>query len=257
MTADMEDFALTSRRTRRSVVGMGARNIVRMGAILGSVVLAKTTASACPPSVCCFLAGTKIQTAEGERKVEDLEIGELLPTMFGGTRPIQWIGRYSIKKSNPAKPWVENALPVRIARSALAPGVPHSPLYVTAGHSLFIDGLLAPAGMLINGTTIQRCAARECAEMEFFHIKLESHDVIYAEGAPVDTLLHVDESAEETPCVPRASYGGRAELKSRFRSAASLWHDRREKFDLIRDRLEERGIALSRNRQLVDQTQSD
>jgi len=30
--------------------------------------------------------------------------------------------------------------------------------------------------------------------MEFFHIKLERHDVIYAEGAPIDTLLNVDES---------------------------------------------------------------
>jgi hypothetical protein len=42
----------------------------------------------------CFLKGTKIQTAKGERKVEDLAIGDLLPTMFGGLRPVQWIGRY-------------------------------------------------------------------------------------------------------------------------------------------------------------------
>ena len=37
----------------------------------------------------CFLKGTKIQMAEGERKVEDLAIGDLLPTMFGGLRPVQ------------------------------------------------------------------------------------------------------------------------------------------------------------------------
>jgi hypothetical protein len=73
----------------------------------------------------CFLKGTKIQTAEGERKVEDLAIGDLLPTMFGGLRPGQWIGRYPIKRSDPSKPWVKDALPVRIARSALAPDVPH------------------------------------------------------------------------------------------------------------------------------------
>ena len=28
--------------------------------------------------------------------------------------------------------------------------------------------------------------------MEFFHVKLESHDVIYAEGAPAETLLNVE-----------------------------------------------------------------
>ena len=80
----------------------------------------------------CFLKGTKIRTAEGERKIEDLAIGDLLPTMFGGLRPVQWIGRYPVKKSDPSKPWAESALPVRIARSALAPNVPHADLYVTA-----------------------------------------------------------------------------------------------------------------------------
>src|SRR5215467_3434196 len=34
----------------------------------------------------CFLKGTKIQTVEGERSVEDLGIGDLLPTVFGGVR---------------------------------------------------------------------------------------------------------------------------------------------------------------------------
>ena len=141
----------------------------------------------------CFLKGTKILTAEGERKIEDLAIGDLLPTMFGGLRPVQWIGRYPVKKSDPSKPWAKDALPVRIARSALAPNVPHADLYVTAHHSMLIDGVLVPAEALINGATITRYEP-EGDELEFFHIKLESHDVIYAEGAPAETLLHVDES---------------------------------------------------------------
>ena len=135
-----------------------------------------------------FLKGTRIRTAEGEREIENLAIGDLLPTMFGGLRPIQWIGHYPFKKSDPSKPWVKDALPVRFARSALAPGVPHSDLYVTAGHSLLINGVLVPAKLLINGATITRYAAHEYAELEFFHIKLETHDVIYAEGTPLETL---------------------------------------------------------------------
>ena len=182
--------------------------------------------------------------------------------MFNGLRPIRWIGRYPLKKSDPSKRWVKDALPVRISRSALAPNVPHADLYVTGAHPLFLDGLLVPVGNLINGTSIRR-DERDCDELEFFHIKLESHDVIYAEGAPVDTLLNVDESAvnfadyfrrygvpeaQETPCAPRVTYGGgRGEFKSRIRSAMSPWLDRREPLDVIRDRLEERGIALSRH----------
>jgi hypothetical protein len=212
------------------------------------------------------LKGTRVQTADGERKVEDLAIGDLLPTMFGGTRPIHWIARYPLKKSNPSKPWVKDALPVRIARSALAPNVPHTALYVTGGHALFLDGLLAPAGDLINGTSITR-DERDCDELEYFHIKLENHDVIFAEGAPVETLLEVNESAvnfadyfrrygapetEGTRCAPRVTYGGgRGAFKSRIRSAMSPWLDHRRPLDVIRDRLEERGIGLSRQQELL------
>jgi Hint domain len=96
---------------------------------------------------------------------------------------------------------------------------------------------LEPAEALINGTTITRYEAREYDELESFHIKLESHDVIYAEGAPAETLLNVEESAvnfaeylrqygtaarDEDRCAPHIHiWGGRIELMSRVRSALS------------------------------------
>jgi len=249
---DGEDAGGTS-RTRRNIMGMGV--------IFGSMVLAKTAAIACPPARCnsnCFLKGTKILTADGERKIEDLAIGDLLPTMFGGLRPVQWIGRYSIRRSDSSKPWVKDALPVRIAPSALGPDVPHSDLYVTGGHSLLIDGVLVPAELLINGATITRDEARKYDELEFLHVKLESHDVIYAEGVPAETLINVQESAvnfadylrrygtaatDEEHCAPHIHiWGGRPELISRFRSALSPWVDLRNQAELMRDRLEELGI---------------
>ena len=186
----------------------------------------------------------------------------MLPTVFRGVRPIQWIGRYPFRKSDPSKPWPKDVRPVCVARSALAPEVPHTDLYVTGEHALLIDGLLIPVVNLINGTTIARHKARDFDEIEYFNIKVDGHDVIYAQGAPVETLREVDESAtnfaeylriygdsktQETCCAPWVSYcGGRGELKSRFRSAISPWLDRREPIDVIRDRLEERGITLSR-----------
>src|ERR1043165_6028173 len=90
----------------------------------------------------CFLKGTTIRTADGERKIEDLVVGDLLPTVFGGTRPIQWIGRYPFRRGNPAKPWVRDVLPVRVVRSAVAPDIPKADLYVTQAHALLIDGVL-------------------------------------------------------------------------------------------------------------------
>jgi hypothetical protein len=110
--------------------------------------------------------------------------------------------------------------------------------------------------------------AEEFSELEFFHIKLETHDVIHAEGAPCETLLTVDESlrnfadyfrrygepqGEDQPCVPVLSYGGsgRRAIKSRLRSAMSPWIDHRQQFDVIRDRLEERALALGRRLEAV------
>ena len=127
--------------------------------------------------------------------MEDLAIGDLLPTAFGDVRPIEWIARYQIARSDPTKPWPKKARPVRIARSALAPNVPETDLFITQAHCLLFDGVLVPSGRLVNKNTITIDEAAASIELEFFHIKLETHDVIYAEGAPVETLLEVDESA--------------------------------------------------------------
>lgn len=207
----------------------------------------------------CFLKGTKILTVSGERRVEDLEAGDLLATVFGGRRPIQWIGNYRRRKSDPGKLWPKDEWPVRIVRSALAPDIPRRDMYVTKGHAVLIDDVLVPVGNLVNGTTISFYAAEEFEELEFFHIKLETHDVVYAEGAPCETLLTVDTVAgnfpeyvrqgipeAQPPCAPVLSYhGARSEIRSRIRSAIAPWFDRRQKLDLIRDRLEERAIALA------------
>jgi hypothetical protein len=249
------------------------RNFVKVGAIGTSAVLAislktKPTEAVCATAIgCCFLKGTTIRTADSDRKIEDLAVGDLLPTVFGGVCPIQWIGRYPFRKSDPSKAWVKDVLPVRVARSALGPDVPYAELCITKAHALLIDDVLVPAGDLVNGTTITLYDASELDELEFFHIKLERHNVIYAEGAPCETVMHVDENAvnfaeylrrhghariQEAPCAPLLSFnGGRNELKSRFRSALSPWIDHRQKLDIIRDELEERGLALLRRSELI------
>ena len=212
----------------------------------------------------CFLKGTNIRTEIGDRKVEDLSRDDLLPTVFGQVCPIHWIVRYSLVKRDPTKAWDKKLLPVRVARSALGPDVPCADLYVTQEHGLLIDGVLVTAGSLINGTTITAYDPGELDELEFFHIKLERHSAIYAEDAPCETLRYVEErtvdfapyvyhdgrpTIKEAPCAPMLSCtGGRREISSRLRSAISPWIDRRQKIDMIRDEVEERGIALLRGR---------
>jgi hypothetical protein len=85
---------------------------------------------------------------------------------------------------------LENTKPALLGRA----GVPAKPGNICSVATQ-IDGVLVPGEVLINGTTITRYEAREYDELQFFHIKLESHDVICAEGAPAETLLNVEESA--------------------------------------------------------------
>jgi hypothetical protein len=270
---DLEQPPTRFGRSRRNLIKAG---VIGASALLGGLSRTKPAAANCGHNGkdvgegCegkCFLTGTMIRTTDGNRKIEDLAVGDLLPTVFGGLCPIQWIGYYPYKKSNQARPWVKDVLPVRVARSALGPDVPNADLLVTKGHALLIDGVLVPAGDLINDTTITLYQACELDELEFFHIKLERHNVIYAEGTPCETVLNFDESAvnfaeylrhygpatnREAPCAPLLSFkGGRNEITSRFRSTISPWIDRRRKLDIIRDELEERGIALLRQSELI------
>lgn len=206
----------------------------------------------------CFLKGTRILTATGERKIEDIAPGDLVPTAFGAARPVQSIGRFRRIRSDKRRPWAKHAQPVRVARFALAPEVPHRDLYVTQGHALLLDGVLIPAGGLINGTTISLYAADEHDELEFFHLKLETHDVIYAEGAPCETLLGADSltsnlrhtprkhdaaGARELHCAPIICNGPRSELKVRLRSLMSPWLGP-QTFDNVRIGIELRAMSL-------------
>ena len=218
------------------------RNLFRMGAVVASAIVAKSTSAAAWDNhdhrerhrdrhEHCFLKGTLIRTVQGDKKVEDITVGDLLPTVFGGEAPIKSITRDRF------------GAPVRIARSALGTNIPNDDLYVTRHHALLIDGTLVAAGNLFNGTTIAGFAAPDVDDFEFFHIELERHNVIYANGAPCETLL----SPGEQPCAPLLPYGWRHGLiKSHFRSAVAPWIDRRQPVDIIRDGLDARGIALSR-----------
>ena len=260
------------------------RNLIRIGAIAASALFAETTTNPAkagdflwfhwghrhryrngngdPGTSQCFLKDTTIRTVDGDRKIEDLRAGDLLPSVFGGTYAIQWIGRYSFKKGDPTKGWVRGVLPIRIACSALGDLVPHADLYVTQTHAVLVDGVLVEAGNLVNGATITRHDASDLDQLEYFHIKFPRHDVIFAEGAPCETLLEVDENAtnfaeylrqygapttEETPILPRIQYGyRRGDIKSHFRSAMAPWIDYRQQADIIRDKLDMRAIALLR-----------
>ena len=138
-----------------------------------------------PPK--CFLRGTRILTPRGEARVEDLRIGDLIVTMRGEALPIKWIGRNSYLKTGLSG--AKDIMPVRIARSAIGESVPHRDLYLSPRHGLFIDGFLIPAKDLINQRSIVSVMPPDLERIEYYQIVLSTHQVIWAEGVPVETFF--------------------------------------------------------------------
>jgi plastocyanin len=132
----------------------------------------------------CFALGTRILTDRGEVAVEALVVGDLAVTAAGALRPIRWLGRRKVDLARHMRPTRVN--PVRIEAGALAPNVPTRDLVVSPEHALWLDEAFVCAGDLINGATIRQEAWRE---VEYFHVELESHDILLAEGAPAESYL--------------------------------------------------------------------
>jgi hypothetical protein len=134
----------------------------------------------------CFVRGTCIRTPEGDIAVEDLKIGALVETL-NGPLPIKWIGRQTFRKDSASWHW--SVAPIRVACFALSDQYPCRDLYLSPHHSLLIDGFLVPVQWLVTGKSVVLGALDDSDVVDYFHVELETHEVVFAEGAPAETLL--------------------------------------------------------------------
>jgi hypothetical protein len=186
----------------------------------------------------CFLCGTKILTDVDETAIENLGVGDMVSTASGQLRAIKRVISWMAERE-PNQDWTDDVAPIKICRSALARNVPHRDLYLSPAHALYFDGVLISVSALVNGRSIVRCYKGGEDRLNYFHLELEDHQVIFAEGTPVESAL----GDQMTPLAPRWLGGRRSQLASRLRSAISPWVDRREAVDRLRDRLEAGGAS--------------
>lgn len=136
--------------------------------------------------VACFHRGTMIRTPGGDRAVETLAIGDRVTTIDGVARPIKWIGYRAFKSRFVGQS--KKVVPIRIEAGAIADNVPSKPLLLSPGHSLYVDGLLVNADLLVNGTSVRQELGSDL--IEYYHIELETPDVIFANDAPSETYVN-------------------------------------------------------------------
>jgi serralysin len=159
----------------------------------------------------CYAPGTRIATPSGDVEAGALCAGDRVRTLGGTAARVRWVGRRHVGAevfaSDPSR------RPIRIAAGALGPFCPRRTLVVSPMHALWLDGVLVPAALLVNGGTIRRLAPR--GGFDYVHVELDRHDVMLAEGAPAESFIDLDtrwmfENAADAPAGgPREECGRR------------------------------------------------
>jgi hypothetical protein len=148
-------------------------------------VLAPDTGSGTLVTAACYLSGTRILTDRGEVVVEALRVGDLVRTVVGeSAAPIVWIGQREVDCAR--HPQARKVWPVRVAAGAFGPSRPHTDLFLSPDHAIYVGNVLIPVQHLINGSTIAQVPA---ARVTYYHLELAEHDVVLAEGLPAESFL--------------------------------------------------------------------
>lgn len=144
----------------------------------------------------CFARGTLIRTDGGDVAIEDLSAGDLVLTADHGLQPIRWIGTSPISAETLSEK--SNLRPIRICAGALGQNSPASDLIVSPQHRVLVrskiaqkmfgtDEVLVAAKQLlqIDGIDI----ATDMAEVEYFHMLFDQHEVVLSNGAETESLF--------------------------------------------------------------------
>jgi hypothetical protein len=213
-----------------------------------------------PNNHSCFLKGTKLSTPSGDRLVQELRIGDEVQTL-AGRKTIKWIGYNKFTKEE-GRAWQDSIMPIRVMRFAIDDHTPHCDLYLSPYHCIFFNEALIPVMYLINEATIAQGTPSEMSALEYYHVELDTHEVIYAEGALVESydgsnrdnfsnfiqyerLYGAERQSKMTPFAPILRYHGRRqELNGLVRSLISNIVDVRDPIQIAYDQLAQRAEAM-------------
>ena len=195
--------------------------------------------------VLCFASGTRIMTVLGEKPVQDLRVGDLVRVLDGSYQPLRWVGVTQVSGRDLArKPLL---YPVKIDAGALGMGLPARDMWVSRQHRIWLSSgpvraltghsaVLVAACKLVGlpGITMDETGT----DVTYFHLLFDRHQVIWAEGAPSESMLMGDQAdkmltpsqrqdiARRLPSVAQASLPALPVLTGPIRKALVQRHAR-------------------------------
>lgn len=149
------------------------------------------TIPAPPP---CYAPGTLIDTPDGPRPVETLQVGDLVTTLDHGPQPVRWIR----SGDQPLEAAETDAKPVLIAAGALGGKLPAQDLIVSPQHRILVGGhrqlqgrfkaeAFAPAKSLTKLKGIRHMKGKQ--HITWVHFACDRHEVVTANGCLSESLL--------------------------------------------------------------------
>lgn len=145
--------------------------------------------------VTCFVRGTLIETTQGPIPVEHLQAGHSILTSDSGHKPL----RIAMSRKLSADELRQNAnlRPIRITAGALGNGLPERDLLVSRQHRMVVSSkiterMFGEPEVLVAAIRLTELPGvfiePEPRAVEYFHLLFDQHEIIFAEGAPTESL---------------------------------------------------------------------
>lgn len=147
-------------------------------------------------AVICFADGTLIETENGPLPVEEITIGTKVRNDRWDLVEVKWLGKRHVPQAELAEN--EKLRPVRIAAGALGNELPARDLLVSRQHRIFVASEIAAqtvssAEVLIPAIKLTQLpgitVAHDTSSVTYFHLMLDDHELIWAEGALAESFL--------------------------------------------------------------------
>lgn len=157
-------------------------------------------------TIACFVRGTLIETDCGPTPVEELSAGSKVLTASGELKTL----RIPMSRKISAQKMHENPklAPVRIMAGSLGNGLPRRDLLVSRQHRMLISSKICERMFGQHDVLIAAARLTEMpgifeepvhCDVEYFHLLFDCHEVVFAEGAPSESLFLGEEALKAVP----------------------------------------------------------